>query len=109
MPCAQDRRKETEPSTSPLNLVQSVEHAVGAVHGQREFIPVRLGGNFRVVATNLDDHIVGGDGVGVAAGPTLKQLDGFRFGEFVSAILVLTLLRLVAGGDNGLGFRIADP
>ena len=34
-PWAQERRKDTLPSMFPLDLVQGVQHAVGAVHGRR--------------------------------------------------------------------------
>ena len=93
----------------PLDLVQGIEHAVGAVHGQREFVPVGLGGNFRVVAANLDDHIVRGDGIGVAAGHTLKQLDGFRFGEFVFSHFSTYAPSARSGCRQRAWFRIAGP
>ncbi|CVN02931.1 Uncharacterised protein [Streptococcus pneumoniae] len=41
----------------PLDLVQGVQHAVGAVHGQAPLVPVGLLGGLREVAADLEHDV----------------------------------------------------
>ena len=60
-PWAQERRKVSEPSMFPLDLVQGVEHPVGAVHGDLEVLPGGVLGDLGVVAADPQGDVEGRD------------------------------------------------
>ena len=57
----------------PLDLVQGVEHAVGAVHGQLEVFPISVRGSLRQVAANAQGDVEAWDFS--AAANTWLELD----------------------------------